>query len=188
MDNLRIVLMGSGGVGKSTLYVRYTQDIFVEKYDPVYEGDYRKCFEMDTYQYPLEISELHTSLEDMAYRDYYIKSANGFVIVYSTIDKPSFVTLSDIHSTILRVRRENSCEDPPIIMAGNKVDLVEERTITTESGEQLAFELGCVFLETSAKTSINVKELFETCAKLIIRKRNSVNTNKNGRGGGCSLI
>uniref|UniRef100_A0A6B2LLC9 Uncharacterized protein n=1 Tax=Arcella intermedia TaxID=1963864 RepID=A0A6B2LLC9_9EUKA len=181
--------MGSSGVGKSNLYLRYTQNSFVEEYDPVIEDAYRKCFEMDNYQYLLDITEVPGQQEFIETRDQEIKNSNGFVVVYSTIDQASFVEISNIHSAIVRVRSEKGWDDPPVVLAGNKVDLVEQRLISKESGEQLASELGCVFLETSAKMSINVIELFETCAKSIIQKRNAaIPTNKRGRGGGSSLI
>ena len=51
----KIVVMGSGGVGKSAITVRFVQEIFVEKYDPTIEDSYRKNVVIDDKQYMLEI-------------------------------------------------------------------------------------------------------------------------------------
>ena len=47
MKDYKIVVLGSGGVGKSALTVQFVQNIFVEKYDPTIEDSYRKQVEVD---------------------------------------------------------------------------------------------------------------------------------------------
>uniref|UniRef100_A0A6B2LTE7 Hflx-type G domain-containing protein n=1 Tax=Arcella intermedia TaxID=1963864 RepID=A0A6B2LTE7_9EUKA len=85
------------------------------------------------------------------------------------------------------VRNEGGCAHTPIIIAGNKIDLNDQRVILKESGEELANQLGCAFLETSAKTPTNVDELFETCGRMIIQHKYPTLPAKK-KGGGCSLI
>jgi len=55
MREYKIVVLGSGGVGKSALTVQFVQGIFVEKYDPTIEDSYRKQVEVDGHQCMLEI-------------------------------------------------------------------------------------------------------------------------------------
>ena len=55
MREYKIVVLGSGGVGKSALTVQFVQGIFVEKYDPTIEDSYRKQVEVDGQQCMLEI-------------------------------------------------------------------------------------------------------------------------------------
>lgn len=50
MREYKIVVLGSGGVGKSALTVQFVQGIFVEKYDPTIEDSYRKQVEVDGVQ------------------------------------------------------------------------------------------------------------------------------------------
>ena len=47
MKDYKIVVLGSGGVGKSALTVQFVQNIFVEKYDPTIEDSYRKQVEVE---------------------------------------------------------------------------------------------------------------------------------------------
>lgn len=55
MREYKLVVLGSGGVGKSTLTVRFVQGVFIEKYDPTIEDSYRKKVEIDNEQCILEI-------------------------------------------------------------------------------------------------------------------------------------
>uniref|UniRef100_A0A6B2LKH4 Uncharacterized protein n=1 Tax=Arcella intermedia TaxID=1963864 RepID=A0A6B2LKH4_9EUKA len=179
--------MGSGGVGKSTLCVRYTQGIFVEKYDPTIEDAKRKCYEIDGQQYFIEILDTGTQ-QFTAMRDLYIKNGEGFILVYSIIAHSTFVDISEIHSNIMGVRNEQGSAYTPIILAANKVDLNDQRVISKESGEELANQLGCDFMETSAKTPTNVKELFENYARMIIQNKGPKIQLTKKNGGGCQII
>jgi len=64
----------------------------------------------------------------------------------------------NLHEHILRVK---DADKVPFVLIGNKCDLEEDREIPTDKGTQLAAELGCKFLEASAKTKHNVVEAFE---------------------------
>uniref|UniRef100_A0A6B2LN33 Uncharacterized protein n=1 Tax=Arcella intermedia TaxID=1963864 RepID=A0A6B2LN33_9EUKA len=150
-------MLGSGGVGKATLFTRYIYRVFIEKFDPTIEEGYRKYIEINGKQYSLEILYTHGETEYTAMRDVYIHNSEGCILVYSITDKSTFNVLQEIHSEIVRIKE---CH-PPLIIVGNKVDLEESRAVSKESGEALAAELSGVFMETSAKTPTNVIELFE---------------------------
>ena len=55
MREYKIVVLGSGGVGKSALTVQFVQGIFIEKYDPTIEECYRKTMEINGQECVLEI-------------------------------------------------------------------------------------------------------------------------------------
>ncbi len=61
-------------------------------------------------------------------------------------------------------------------LVGNKCDLVEKRTVTTQQGQDLAKQYGINFLETSAKETTNIEELFLSVTRSYIEK-NSANLN-----------
>lgn len=92
-------------------------------------------------------------------RDQYIRTGQGFLIVYSVASKSSFEAVTNFRDQILRVKDEDQY---PMVILGNKCDLSdEEREVQTNEGRELAKQLGnCPFLETSAKARINVEEAF----------------------------
>src|SRR3954447_11936353 len=131
----KVVVLGSGGVGKSALTVQFVQGIFVEKYDPTIEDSYRKLIEVDNEQYMLEILDTAGTEQFTAMRDLYMKNGQGFVLVYSIIAQSTFNDLPDLREQILRVKDVDSV---PMVLVGNKCDLSDQRVITTEQGESLA--------------------------------------------------
>ncbi|GAM23203.1 hypothetical protein SAMD00019534_063780 [Acytostelium subglobosum LB1] len=164
----KIVVLGSGGVGKSALTVQFVQGIFVEKYDPTIEDSYRKQVEVDGVQYMLEILDTAGTEQFTAMRDLYMKNGQGFVLVYSIISNSTFGELPDLREQILRVK---DCEDVPMVLVGNKCDLGDQRQVSTEQGQELAQKFGsCIFMEASAKNKINVEHIFFELVRQVNRK------------------
>jgi len=159
----KVVVLGSGGVGKSALTVQFVQGIFVEKYDPTIEDSYRKQVEYESEQYLLEILDTAGTEQFTAMRDLYMKNGQGFVLVYSIIAQSTFNDLPDMREQILRVK---DSENVPMVLVGNKCDLDEHRVVDKAQGEQLAQQWGtCSYIESSAKTKLNVQNIFFTLIK-----------------------
>ncbi|RLV96926.1 hypothetical protein DV515_00012245 [Chloebia gouldiae] len=168
MREYKLVVLGSGGVGKSALTVQFVQGIFVEKYDPTIEDSYRKQVEVDCQQCMLEILDTAGTEQFTAMRDLYMKNGQGFALVYSITAQSTFNDLQDLREQILRVK---DTEDVPMILVGNKCDLEEERVVGKEQGQNLARQwCNCAFLESSAKSKINVNEIFYDLVRQINRK------------------
>merc|ERR1712137_1284355 len=189
-DVLRIVVVGAGGVGKSALTVRFIQGNFVEKYDPTIEDSYRKLTEVDGTAYMLDIMDTAGQEEYSALRDSYMKTGEGFVLVYSITTTTSFDAASKLRTQILRIKEETP--DIPVMLVGNKLDLEDERQVTTEQGRALAQKFGSGFIETSAKTDTNIKELFFSLVRLVKTWRENHpdlhKTEKKSKKGGCTLL
>ncbi|TSP25409.1 Ras-related protein Rap-2c [Bagarius yarrelli] len=149
MKEYKVVVLGSGGVGKSALTVQFVTGTFIEKYDPTIEDFYRKEIEVDSSPSVLEILDTAGTEQFASMRDLYIKNGQGFILVYSLVNQQSF--------QIVRVKR---FEKVPLILVGNKVDLESEREVAGSDGRALAQEWGCPFIETSAKSKTMVDELF----------------------------
>eukprot|EP01128_Nolandella_sp_AFSM9_P012233 TRINITY_DN9079_c0_g1_i1.p2 TRINITY_DN9079_c0_g1~~TRINITY_DN9079_c0_g1_i1.p2 ORF type:complete len:195 (-),score=61.11 TRINITY_DN9079_c0_g1_i1:62-646(-) len=176
----KLVVLGSGGVGKSAITVQFVQGIFVEKYDPTIEDSYRKLVEVDNDQYMLEILDTAGTEQFTAMRDLYMKNGQGFVLAYSIIAQSTFNDLPDLREQILRVK---DTDKVPMVLVGNKCDLADQRVITTQQGEALASKFACKFLEASAKTKVNVEQIFYD----LVRQINAANPPgaRGGRGGGA---
>merc|ERR1739848_984060 len=168
MREYKIVVLGSGGVGKSALTVQFVQGIFVEKYDPTIEDSYRKQVEVDNQQCMLEILDTAGTEQFTAMRDLYMKNGQGFVLVYSITAQSTFNDLQDLREQILRVK---DTDDVPMVLVGNKCDLEDERVVGKDQGLNLARQFNnCSFMETSAKAKIGVNDLFFDLVRQINRQ------------------
>merc|ERR1712125_184271 len=177
VQEYKIVVLGSGGVGKSALTVQFVQGVFVEKYDPTIEDSYRKNIEVDGIQCLLEILDTAGTEQFTAMRDLYMKNGQGFVLVYSIIAKSTFNDLTDTRDQISRVK---DSESVPIMLVGNKCDLNEQRVVEMDAGQELANTWGAEFMEASAKAGINVEPVFSKLVQFI-NKQQANNGKKGGK-------
>lgn len=90
MKEYKVVVLGSGGVGKSALTVQFVTGTFIEKYDPTIEDFYRKEIEVDSSPSVLEILDTAGTEQFASMRDLYIKNGQGFILVYSLVNQQSF--------------------------------------------------------------------------------------------------
>uniref|UniRef100_A0A1I7VQK1 Ras family protein n=1 Tax=Loa loa TaxID=7209 RepID=A0A1I7VQK1_LOALO len=124
---LRLVVVGGGGVGKSALTIQFVQRHFVIDYDPTIEDSYTKqCF-VDDDVCKLEVLDTAGQEEFSTMREQYLRSGNGFLLVFSVIDRNSFEEAIRLHKLILRVKDR---DEFPIILVGNKADLDSDRLRT----------------------------------------------------------
>lgn len=99
-----MVVLGSGGVGKSALTVQFVTGTFIEKYDPTIEDFYRKEIEVDSSPSVLEILDTAGTEQFASMRDLYIKNGQGFILVYSLVNQQSFqVTASSYYKAEFQV-------------------------------------------------------------------------------------
>ncbi|ANZ75963.1 BA75_02242T0 [Komagataella pastoris] len=183
MREYKIVVLGSGGVGKSCLTVQFVQGIYVETYDPTIEDSYRKQIEIDDKVIDLEILDTAGVQQFTAMRELYIKSGKGFLLVYSVDDPNSLKELERIREQVLRIK-DNS--NMPIVLVGNKSDLVETRKLTPQDGIEKAANWNCSFYETSALNKSNVDNVFVNVVEQIIR-REETKTNGTSAGNQVSV-
>jgi len=160
--------LGNAGVGKSAVTVQFVSGIFIEVYDPTIEDSYRKYVEVDGGMEMLEI--LDTAAYDEMFttvRELQIKNNNAFVFVYSIVDQASFVSIKAMidHVKSTKAAEDGGNKKVPMIIIGNKIDLDSDdcgnpRVVSTEDGRKLAESVDAGFFETSAKTKLNIENLF----------------------------
>ena len=95
MREFKVVVLGSGGVGKSALTVQFVSGHFMEKYDPTIEDFYRKEIEVDHTPCVLEILDTAGTEQFASMRDLYIKNGQGFVVAYSLTNHQTFQVRSE---------------------------------------------------------------------------------------------
>ncbi|XP_010217869.1 PREDICTED: ras-related protein Rab-8B [Tinamus guttatus] len=111
----------------------------------------------------------------------YYRGAMGIMLVYDITNEKSFDNIKNW----IRNIEEHASSDVERMILGNKCDMNEKRQVSKEKGEKLAIDYGIKFLETSAKSSINVEEAFFTLARDIMTKLNrKMNDNSSSGAGG----
>ncbi|OCT60924.1 ras-related protein M-Ras [Xenopus laevis] len=167
-DNLptyKLVVVGDGGVGKSALTIQFFQKIFVPDYDPTIEDSYLKHTEIDGQWAILDVLDTAGQEEFSAMREQYMRTGDGFLIVYSVTDKASFEHVDRFHQLILRVKDRESF---PMILVANKVDLIHLRKVSSEQGKEMATKHNITYIETSAKDPPqNVDKAFYELVRVI---------------------
>uniref|UniRef100_A0A8C5THH3 Ras-related protein Rab-6B n=2 Tax=Malurus TaxID=55806 RepID=A0A8C5THH3_9PASS len=146
-------------VGKTSLITRFMYDSFDNTYQATIGIDF-----LSKTMY-LEDRTIRLQLWDTAGQERFlipssIRDSAVALIVFGNTNLNSFQQTS---KWIDDVRTERG-SDVIIMLVGNKTDLADKRQITTEEGEQRAKELNVMFIETSAKTGYNVKQLFRRVA------------------------
>jgi len=153
----KVIMVGSGGVGKSALTLQFMYDEFVEDYEPTKADSYRKKVVLDGEEVQIDILDTAGQEDYAAIRDNYFRSGEGFLCVFSTTEEDSFQATQDFREQILRVKGDNNI---PFILVGNKADLVGSRQVQQSTAGGRAAEWQVPYVETSAKTRENVDKVF----------------------------
>ncbi|OBZ72409.1 Ras-like protein [Grifola frondosa] len=177
----KLVVVGGGGVGKSALTIQFIQSHFVDEYDPTIEDSYRKQCVIDDEVALLDVLDTAGQEEYGAMREQYMRTGEGFLLVYSITSRNSFEEISTFYQQILRVKDQDSF---PVIVVANKSDLEYERqvgmNVLPSEGRDLAKHFGCRFIETSAKQRINVDEAFSQLVREIRKYNKEQQTGRPG--------
>ncbi len=127
----------------------------------------------------LDVLDTAGQEEYSAMREQYMRTGEGFLLVYSITSRSSFEEIVTFQQQILRVKDKDYF---PVIVVANKCDLEQDRQVSQQEGRDLAKQFGCRFIEASAKQRINVDEAFYNLVREIRRY------NKEQAGAGkCNL-
>jgi small GTP-binding protein len=117
-----------------------------------------------------------------------MKTGEGFLLVYSIIQRPTFMSIGKFLDSVLRIKEEYP--EIPMVLVGNKCDLrdTEPEEVSTEEGKNFAQKNHMGFIETSAKTNYNVTEAFTLLIREIKRWRKLYLNDKKKKEKNCSIL
>ncbi|MFX1346047.1 MAG: GTP-binding protein [Promethearchaeota archaeon] len=165
----KITLFGPGGVGKTSLLLRYIKDYFSDDLKKTIGSNFLiKDVGIDGKDVRLLLWDIGGQPQFHKLRTIYFKGSNGALGVF---DLSSSQTLLKIPGWISSIKKTVK-KTIPMILLGNKVDL--DREIDKEEAEDLAKRLNCEYLETSAKTGENVEQAFEEIARACLQNTGEI--------------
>lgn len=162
MCQFKLVLLGESAVGKSSLVLRFVKGQFHEYQESTIGAAFlTQTICLDDVVVKFEIwdtagQERYHSLAPMYYR-----GAQAAIVMYDITNKDSFVRAQNWIAELQKQASPNII----IALAGNKTDLENIRAVSLEDGRAYAEENHLLFMETSAKSAVNVAELFTAIAQ-----------------------
>lgn len=182
---VKVVVVGCGGAGKSPFIIKFIQNQFRDIWEPSL-GDskknllpffiyflinfypnkiqaYVKQINVDGEMVLLNITDTPAQEEYSALRDMFLQTGDVFILMYSIINRRSFEESKKLYKTILRIKETDHF---PVVFVGNRCDLEQERQVSTSEGRKFACFIRNPFFETSAKNGLNINEVFIECARI----------------------
>ncbi len=160
----KITLFGPGGVGKTSLLLRYIKDYFRESLKKTIGSTFLiKDVDIDGKGVRLLLWDIGGQPQFHKLRTIYFKGSNGALGVFDVSSSQTLLKIPGWISSIKKTVKRTI----PMLLLGNKVDL--EREVDKIEAEDLAKRLGCEYLETSAKTGVNVEKAFEIVARACLQ-------------------
>ncbi|XP_016139013.1 GTP-binding protein GEM-like [Sinocyclocheilus grahami] len=168
-----VVLLGDNGVGKSAL-----ASIFAGASDSMgsecelYGGEvFEQTITVDSERATVTLLDMWDSQDEGSWtQEHCLQTGDAFIIVYAITDRSSFLRASDLR---IQLRRQREADRTPIILVGNKCDLVRCREVSISEGCSSAAVFDCKFIETSAAMQHNVWPLFEGIIRQLCLRRDS---------------
>lgn len=155
----KVVLLGNSGVGKSNLLLRFARGEFLQSSRPTIGVEFAttSITMADGKVAKIQIWDTAGQERYRAITSAYYRGAVGALIVYDIADQTSF----DAVERWLNEIRSHASHDIVLMLIGNKIDLEEEREVSTEDGMRLAERYGLRFTETSALSGQHVVQAFQ---------------------------
>ncbi|XP_075896237.1 ras-related protein Rab-9A [Nelusetta ayraudi] len=166
---LKVILLGDGGVGKSSLMNRYVTNKFdAHLFHTIGVEFLNKELEVDSHQVTLQIWDTAGQERFRSLRTPFYRGSDCCLLTFSVDDNQSFLNLGNWKKEFIYYADVKEPEKFPFVVLGNKVD-VTERQVTAEEAQQWCQENGGFpYYETSAKDATNVAVAFEEAVRRML--------------------
>jgi len=165
----KILLIGDSGVGKSCLLLRFADDSYTDTHISTIGVDFKlKTLKINEKTVKLQIWDTAGQERFRTITSSYYRGAQGIILVYDCSDRESFNNVKQWMGEIDRY----ACENVNKLLVGNKCDLTAEnaKTVDSNTAKEFADSYEIPFVETSAKTGLNVEKCFMQIATAIMNR------------------
>jgi small GTP-binding protein len=158
----KVVMLGNSGVGKTSIVLRLSEKIFKKMTTPtVGSGTFDQQIATSKGLVRLTIWDTAGEERYKSFAGLYSQEATAGILVFDVSDKESFGDIADW----IRLFQDNAEKTAVLVLAGNKVDLIEQRTVTGDEARAFAANQGIEYFDVSAKTGENIDRLFSFVAE-----------------------
>ncbi|XP_021562069.1 GTPase ERas-like [Carlito syrichta] len=154
LPEYQAVVVHASGVDKSALITQLNHQCFVEDHDPTIQGSYWKELPLSEAGYILNVLDTAGQATHKVLRDQCVAIGDGVLGVFALNDPSTLTQLQQMQATW------GPHPTQPLILVGNKCDLVTTARDAHAAAAALAQSWGALFVETTAKTQQGVEEAF----------------------------
>uniref|UniRef100_A0AAV2IX10 small monomeric GTPase n=2 Tax=Knipowitschia caucasica TaxID=637954 RepID=A0AAV2IX10_KNICA len=176
---IKLLALGDSGVGKTTFLYRYTDNKFNPKFITTVGIDFREKRVIYTASNPNgnttgKTFKVHLQLWDTAGQERFrslttafFRDAMGFLLMFDLTSQQSFL---NVRNWMSQLQSNAYCENPDIVLIGNKADLADQREVQEKQAKELADKYGIPYFETSAATGVEVDKAVITLLDLVMKR------------------
>jgi len=199
MKDIKCVVVGDGAVGKTCLLLSYTTNAFPTEYIPTVFDNYLTMQVVDDQPVSLQLWDTAGQEDYKKLRPLSYPQTDVFMICFSLVSPSSLENVQNVWVPELK----QHCPNTPYILVGMKSDLRDSlgkdpqqdalqrrQPITRQMGEEMGRLIGArCYLECSARTQYNLREVFETAIKVVLCPApDVVPEDEADTGGQCCLL
>lgn len=163
----KLLIIGDSGVGKSSLLLRFADNVFSGTYITTIGVDFKiRTVDVNGEKVKLQIWDTAGQERFRTITSTYYRGTHGVVVVYDVTSGESFANVRRWLHEI-----DNNCDVVNRILVGNKNDDPDRKVVLTEDAQTFAQQMGIQLFETSAKENLNVEEMFLAITKQVLQTK-----------------
>ena len=170
--NVKVVLLGDSGVGKTCIIQRYVKGTYIEEENPTLGASFAsKILKFDQFDNVIKIDIWDTAGQEKykSIAKIYYKNADCIIFVYDITRKKSFEGIKNYYEL---VKASMTIEKVKFVIVGNKSDLYEKEAVNPDEAKDFARTIGAAFYQTSAKNNAGIDELFKDIGMDLLQTEN----------------